>query len=619
MKGGVTNVCYNVLDRNVHEKKFGDKVAFYWEGNEPGESISVTYSELLKKVCQFANVLRGQGVRKGDRVSIYMPMVIELVVAMLACARIGAVHSIVFAGFSAESLCERILDSGCSLLITADGFFRGDKLINLKYIVDEALKKCTEKQYSVRKCIVLKHLGRDEIHKDGPSKISPPCKRQCPDLQGKTQEKPKRSHLQMKWNPAVDIWWHDLVKDASSECEPEWCDSEDELFILYTSGSTGKPKGVVHTVGGYMIYTATTFKYVFDYHHDDVYWCTADIGWITGHSYLTYGPLANGATSVLFEGLPIYPDISRMWQIIDKYNVSKFYTAPTAIRLLMKYGEEPVRRYSRKSLKVLGTVGEPINPEAWLWYYNVVGEKRCPIVDTFWQTETGGQVLTPLPGATTTKPGSATFPFFGVIPAILDESGEELEGEAEGYLVFKQPWPALMRTVYGNHERFETTYFRKFPGYYVTGDGCRRDKDGYYWITGRIDDMLNVSGHLLSTAEVESALVEHPSVAEAAVVSHPHPVKGECLYCFVTLRDGHQFSSTLTDQLKKLVREKIGPIATPDYIQNAPGLPKTRSGKIMRRVLRKIAKNDEELGDISTLADSNVIHQLFANRCKTLQ
>ncbi|KAG8446241.1 hypothetical protein GDO86_013910 [Hymenochirus boettgeri] len=548
-----------------------------------------------------------------------MPMVIELVVAMLACARIGAVHSIVFAGFSAESLCERILDSGCSLLITADGFFRGDKLINLKYIVDEALKKCTEKQYSVRKCIVLKHLGRDEIHKDGPSKISPPCKRQCPDLQGKTQEKPKRSHLQMKWNPAVDIWWHDLVKDASSECEPEWCDSEDELFILYTSGSTGKPKGVVHTVGGYMIYTATTFKYVFDYHHDDVYWCTADIGWITGHSYLTYGPLANGATSVLFEGLPIYPDISRMWQIIDKYNVSKFYTAPTAIRLLMKYGEEPVRRYSRKSLKVLGTVGEPINPEAWLWYYNVVGEKRCPIVDTFWQTETGGQVLTPLPGATTTKPGSATFPFFGVIPAILDESGEELEGEAEGYLVFKQPWPALMRTVYGNHERFETTYFRKFPGYYVTGDGCRRDKDGYYWITGRIDDMLNVSGHLLSTAEVESALVEHPSVAEAAVVSHPHPVKGECLYCFVTLRDGHQFSSTLTDQLKKLVREKIGPIATPDYIQNAPGLPKTRSGKIMRRVLRKIAKNDEELGDISTLADSNVIHQLFANRCKTLQ
>ncbi|KAE8576743.1 hypothetical protein XENTR_v10004305 [Xenopus tropicalis] len=619
MKGGVTNICYNVLDRNVQDKKLGDKIAFYWEGNEPGDSMSITYSELLRKVCQFANVLRGQGIKKGDRVSIYMPMVIELVVAMLACARIGAIHSIVFAGFSSESLCERILDSNCTLLITADGFFRGDKLINLKSIADEALKKCAEKNYPLSKCIVLKHLGRDEIVSDGPSKISPPCKRQCPDLQGKKQEKPKRSHPQINWKPSVDMWWHELIKDASVECEPEWCDSEDELFILYTSGSTGKPKGVVHTVGGYMIYTATTFKYVFDYHPDDVYWCTADIGWITGHSYLTYGPLANGATSVLFEGLPIYPDISRMWQIIDKYNVSKFYTAPTAIRLLMKYGEEPVKRYSRKSLKVLGTVGEPINPEAWLWYYNVVGDKRCPIVDTFWQTETGGHVLTPLPGATTAKPGSATFPFFGVVPAILDESGEELEGEAEGYLVFKQPWPALMRTVYGNQERFETTYFKKFPGYYVTGDGCRRDKDGYYWITGRIDDMLNVSGHLLSTAEVESALVEHSSIAEAAVVSHPHPVKGECLYCFVTLRDGHEFTSTLVDQLKKLVREKIGPIATPDYIQNAPGLPKTRSGKIMRRVLRKIAKNDRDLGDISTLADSTVIQQLFENRCKTVQ
>ncbi|KAM5134994.1 acetyl-coenzyme A synthetase, cytoplasmic isoform 1-T1 [Mantella aurantiaca] len=618
MKGGVTNICYNVLDRNVREKNLGDKVAFYWEGNEPEDGTSITYADLLKKVCQFANVLRDQGVKKGERVSIYMPMVIELVVAMLACARIGAIHSIVFAGFSAESLCERIQDSHCSLLITADGFFRGDKLINLKLIADEALKKCAEKNYPLKKCIVLKHLARDEILCDGTSNASPPCKRLCPNLQESKQEKQKRSHPQTPWNPSVDLWWHDLMKNASTECEPEWCDAEDELFILYTSGSTGKPKGVVHTVGGYMVFTATTFKYVFDYHHGDIYWCTADIGWITGHSYLTYGPLANGATSVLFEGLPIYPDISRMWQIIDKYSVSKFYTAPTAIRLLMKYGEEPVKRYSRKSLKVLGTVGEPINPEAWLWYYNIVGDKRCPIVDTFWQTETGGHVLTPLPGATATKPGSATFPFFGVVPAILDEAGEELEGEAEGYLVFKQPWPALMRTVYRNHERFETTYFKKFPGYYVTGDGCRRDKDGYYWITGRIDDMLNVSGHLLSTAEVESALVEHSSVAEAAVVSHPHPVKGECLYCFVTLRDGHEFTGTLTNQLKKLVREKIGPIATPDYIQNAPGLPKTRSGKIMRRVLRKIAKDDHDLGDVSTLADTAVIEQLFDNRCKTV-
>ncbi|XP_053553108.1 acetyl-coenzyme A synthetase, cytoplasmic isoform X2 [Bombina bombina] len=605
MKGAVTNICYNVLDRNVYDKKLGDKVAFYWEGNEPGDAMSITYSELFKMVCKFANVLRKQGIKKGDRVSIYMPMVIELVVAMLACARIGAIHSIVFAGFSAESLCERIMDSHCCLLITADGFFRGDKLINLKQIADEALQKCAEKNFPMKKCIVSKHLGRDEILSDGLNKTSPPCKRQCPDLQ-------------TPWNPSVDLWWHDLMKNASAECEPEWCDAEDELFILYTSGSTGKPKGVVHTAGGYMIYTAATFKYVFDYHQNDIYWCTADIGWITGHSYLVYGPLANGATSVLFEGLPIYPDVSRMWQIIDKYRVSKFYTAPTAIRLLMKYGDEPVKRYNRKSLKVLGTVGEPINPEAWLWYYNIVGEKRCPIVDTFWQTETGGHVLTPLPGATATKPGSATFPFFGVLPAILDESGEELEGEAEGYLVFKQPWPAIMRTLYGNHERFETTYFKKFPGYYVTGDGCKRDKDGYYWITGRIDDMLNVSGHLLSTAEVESALVEHSSVAEAAVVSHPHPVKGECLYCFVTLRDGHEFNSTLVNQLKILVREKIGPIATPDYIQNAPGLPKTRSGKIMRRVLRKIAKNDQDLGDTSTLADPAVIHLLFNNRCKTV-
>ncbi|XP_075757601.1 acetyl-coenzyme A synthetase, cytoplasmic isoform X2 [Pelodiscus sinensis] len=606
MKGATTNICYNLLDRNVNEKKLGDKIAFYWEGNEPGDSTVISYSELLHQVCQFANVLRAQGVKKGDRVSIYMPMIVELVVAMLACARIGALHSIVFAGFSAESLCERILDSNCSLLITADAFYRGDKLINLKQIADEALQKCRDKDAPLRTCIVVKHLGREALVSGGRCGKSPPLKRLCQDVP-------------TPWDAGVDRWWHELVKDASKECEPEWCDAEDELFVLYTSGSTGKPKGVVHTVGGYMIFTAATFKYVFDHHPEDVYWCTADIGWITGHSYLTYGPLANGATSVLFEGLPIYPDVSRMWSIVDKYQVTKFYTAPTAIRLLMKFGDEPVKKHSRKSLKVLGTVGEPINPEAWLWYYRVVGEERCPIVDTFWQTETGGHVLTPLPAATPMKPGSATFPFFGVVPAILDECGEELEGEAEGYLVFKQPWPGIMRTVYGNHERFETTYFKKFPGYYVTGDGCKRDKDGYYWITGRIDDMLNVSGHLLSTAEVESALVGHASVAEAAVVSHPHPVKGECLYCFVTLRDGHEFTKALRDELRNQVREKIGPIATPDYIQHAPGLPKTRSGKIMRRILRQIAKNDRELGDTSTVADPAVISQLFQQRCEAAE
>uniref|UniRef100_A0A8C6AJY7 Propionate--CoA ligase n=2 Tax=Monodontidae TaxID=9747 RepID=A0A8C6AJY7_MONMO len=619
MKGATTNICYNVLDRIVYEKKLGDKVAFYWEGNEPEETTQITYRELLVQVCHFSNVLRKQGICKGDRVAIYMPMIPELVVAMLACARLGALHSIVFAGFSSESLCERILDSSCSLLITTDAFYRGEKLVNLKELADEALEKCREKGFPVRCCIVVKHLGRAELGTgDSPSQ-SPPIKRPCPDVQGKLKEKPKRIWPQISWNEGVDMWWHELMQEAGDECEPEWCDAEDPLFILYTSGSTGKPKGVVHTVGGYMLYVATTFKYVFDFHAEDVFWCTADIGWITGHSYVTYGPLANGATSVLFEGIPTYPDMSRLWSIVDKYKVTKFYTAPTAIRLLMKFGDEPVTRHSRASLQVLGTVGEPINPEAWLWYHRVVGAQRCPIVDTFWQTETGGHMLTPLPGATPMKPGSATFPFFGVAPAVLNESGEELEGEAEGYLVFKQPWPGIMRTVYGNHERFETTYFKKFPGYYVTGDGCRRDQDGYYWITGRIDDMLNVSGHLLSTAEVESALVEHEAVAEAAVVGHPHPVKGECLYCFVTLCDGHTFSSTLTEELKKQIREKIGPIATPDYIQNAPSLPKTRSGKIMRRVLRKIAQNDHDLGDMSTVADPSVITQLFNHRCLTIQ
>ncbi|CAM9638441.1 unnamed protein product [Lampetra fluviatilis] len=569
MKGATTNACYNVLDLNVHRHKLGDKVAFYWEGNEPGDCSQITYKELLDQVCKCSNVLLSHGVGKGDRVAIYMPMITELVVAMLACARIGAVHSIVFAGFSSDSLSERILDSKCCMLITADGFYRGQKLVNLKEIANEALQKCIDR---------------------------------C-----------------TPWQAGRDVWWHAEMAVASTDCPPVWCDAEDPLFILYTSGSTGKPKGVLHTVGGYVVYAAHTHKLVFDLRPDDVYWCTADIGWITGHSYITYGPLANGATSILFEGLPTYPDQSRCWQVVEKYGVTKFYTAPTAIRLLMKYKDEDVLKHNVSSLKVLGTVGEPINPEAWRWYHRVVGGGHCPIVDTFWQTETGGHVLTPLPGATPLKPGSATLPFFGVVPAILNEHGEELHGEAEGYLVFKQPWPGMMRSVYGDHQRFEATYFQKFPGFYVTGDGCRRDKDGYYWITGRIDDMLNVSGHLLSTAEVESALVSHASVAEAAVVSAPHPVKGESLYCFVSLKEGQHFSGDLVKELKQQVREKIGPIATPDYIQNAPGLPKTRSGKIMRRILRKIARNDTKFDDTSTLADPAVIDSLLALRCAVVQ
>ncbi|KAI4575753.1 hypothetical protein MJG53_011956 [Ovis ammon polii x Ovis aries] len=527
MKGATTNICYNVLDRIVHEKKLGDKVAFYWEGNEPEETTQITYQELLVQVCRFSNVLRKQ-----------------------------------------------------------DAFYRGEKLVNLKELADETLEKCQEKGFPVKCCIVVKHLGRAELGTgDSPSQ-SPPIKRLCPDVQGKPKEKPKHIRPQDHCGREDQAVCQKVSTVQLAEAEPGKEQEEEQ--------------GVVHTVGGYMLYVATTFKYVFDFHAEDVFWCTADIGWITGHSYVTYGPLANGATSVLFEGIPTYPDVSRLWNIVEKYKVTKFYTAPTAIRLLMKFGDEPVTKHSRASLQVLGTVGEPINPEAWLWYHQVVGAQRCPIVDTFWQTET-------------------TFPFFGVAPAILNESGEELEGEAEGYLVFKQPWPGIMRTVYGNHERFETTYFKKFPGYYVTGDGCRRDKDGYYWITGRIDDMLNVSGHLLSTAEVESALVEHKAVAEAAVVGHPHPVKGECLYCFVTLCDGHIFSPALTEELKKQIREKIGPIATPDYIQNAPGLPKTRSGKIMRRVLRKIAQNDHDLGDTSTIVDPSIITQLFSHRCLTIQ
>uniref|UniRef100_A0A3Q3FFA2 Acetyl-coenzyme A synthetase n=1 Tax=Labrus bergylta TaxID=56723 RepID=A0A3Q3FFA2_9LABR len=551
MEGAKTNMCYNVLDRLVREKNLGEKIAYYWEGNSPDHHMTITYHQLLSQVCRCANVLKKMGVKKGDRVSIYLPMIPELVVSMLACARIGAVHSIVFAGFSSESLCERIMDAQSCILVTADGVYRGEKMINLKQIADEALEKCRE-NFLLFCC------------------------------------------FQTPWDAECDVWWDEVMRDSPEECEPEWLDAEDPLFILYTSGSTGKPKGVLHTVAGYLLYTSLTFKYVFDYHHDDVYWCTADIGWITGHSYITYGPLANGATSVLFEGIPVHPHVGRFWEIIEKYKVTKFYTAPTAIRLLMKYGQEPLQKYDLSSLKILGTVGEPINPEAWQWYHEVVGQRRCPIVDTFWQTET-------------------TFPFFGVEPTILNEHGEELEGEAEGYLVFRRPWPGIMRTVYRNHERFENTYFKKFPGFYVTGDGCRRDKDGYYWITGRIDDMLNL---LLKTTEVEAALTEHPAVAEAAVVSRPHKVKGECLYCFVTLKDSKEFTHKMVEELKRLVREKIGPIATPDFIQNAPALPKTRSGKIMRRILRQIARNEKDLGDLSTLADPKVVEVLFSQRCE---
>uniref|UniRef100_A0A672IXR5 Acetyl-coenzyme A synthetase n=1 Tax=Salarias fasciatus TaxID=181472 RepID=A0A672IXR5_SALFA len=586
MEGAKTNMCYNVLDRHVREGNLGDKVAYYWEGNSPDRHETITYRQLLSQVCRCANVLKQMGVKKGDRVSIYLPMIPELVYTMLACARIGAIHSVVFAGFSSESLCERIMDAQSSVLVTADGVFRGEKLINLKQIADEALQKCREKP------------GRG-----GGTAESEPHPHAAPGANGE---------IRQIANAAYDVWWDEAMTDSPEECEPEWLDAEDPLFILYTSGSTGKPKGVLHAVAGYLLYTSLTFKYVFDHHHDDVFWCTADIGWITGHSYITYGPLANGATSVLFEGIPVHPHVGRFWEIIEKYRVSKFYTAPTAIRLLMKYGREPL--YDLSSLRILGTVGEPINPEAWQWYHEAVGQGRCPVVDTFWQTETGGHVLAPLPAATPLKPGSATFPFFGVEPTILNEHGEELEGEAEGYLVFRRPWPGIMRSVYRNHERFENTYFKKFPGFYVTGDGCRRDKDGYYWITGRIDDMLNVSGHLMSTAEVEAALAQHPSVAEAAAVSRPHTVKGECLYCFVTLKDSREFNRTLEEELKRLVREKIGPIATPDFIQNAPALPKTRSGKIMRRILRQIARNDHDLGDLSTLADPKVVEVLFSQR-----
>lgn len=573
-EGAKLNVCYNCLDRHLDTQ--GDKTALIWEGDDPSSDVKITYRDLYEQVCRFANALKARGVKKGDRVCIYMPMIPEATMAMLACARIGAVHSVVFGGFSPESIKDRILDSDCQTVITADEATRGGKAVPLKKNTDEALAACP----NVHTVMVVEHTGGA-----------------------------------IEWHDERDVWYHDAVAKQTTECPPEEMDAEDPLFILYTSGSTGKPKGVLHTTAGYLLYATMTQRYVFDCQPEDIFWCTADVGWITGHSYIVYGPLANGMTSLVFEGIPTYPDASRFWQVIDKHEVTVFYTAPTAIRALMREGDEPVKSTSRASLRLLGTVGEPINPEAWEWYYNVVGNARCPIVDTWWQTETGGHLITPLPGATALKPGSASAPFFGIEPGIVDEQGNLLEGEASGNLVMLRSWPGQMRTLYGDHKRFKEAYFSTYPGMYFTGDGARRDKDGYYWITGRVDDVLNVSGHRMGTAEVESALVLHSAVAEAAVVGFPHDIKGQGIYAYVTLIKGVEETDELCKELLEQVKKEIGPIAKPDVIQWAPGLPKTRSGKIMRRILRKIASNElDSLGDTSTLADPSVVDHLIENR-----
>jgi acetyl-CoA synthetase len=571
---GVLNASQNCIDRHLATR--ADQTAILWEGDSPSEQRHVSYAELHENVCRLANVLKRHGVKKGDRVTIYLPMIPEAAFAMLACARIGAIHSVVFGGFSPESLIGRIQDCKSTLLITADEGLRGGRTVPLKANADAALKACPE----VKTAIVVRRTGGA-----------------------------------IEWQAGRDHWYHEELSAAPKDCAPEPMSAEDPLFILYTSGSTGKPKGVLHTTGGYLVFTSMTHQYVFDYHDGDLFWCTADVGWVTGHSYIVYGPLANGATTMMFEGVPNYPDASRFWQVIDKHKVNIFYTAPTAIRALMREGDGFVKKTSRKSLRLLGTVGEPINPEAWLWYYNVVGDARVPIVDTWWQTETGGILITPLPGATPLKPGSATRPFFGVKPEIVDGEGRLLEGAAEGNLCIADSWPGMMRTVYGDHKRFVETYFSTFKGKYFTGDGARRDADGYYWITGRVDDVINVAGHRLGTAEVESALVAHPKVAEAAVVGYPHDIKGQGIYAYVTLKAGEEPTEPLRRELVQWVRKEIGPIATPDLIQWAPGLPKTRSGKIMRRILRKIAANEHgALGDTSTLADPAVVSDLVENR-----
>ena len=571
---GTLNVSENCIDR--HLKNRADQTAIIWEGDDPSESLNITYKELYKNVCRFANALKNNGVSKGDRVTLYMPMIPEAAYAMLACSRIGAVHSVVFGGFSPEALAGRILDCDSHYVITADEGIRGGKTIPLKKNTDEALKK-------------------------------------CPDVKNVFVVNRTNGFVDMKNDR--DIWYHDAILNVSDECEPEEMNAEDPLFILYTSGSTGKPKGVLHTSGGYLVYASYTHEIIFDYHQGDIYWCSADVGWVTGHSYIVYGPLANGATTLMFEGVPNYPDASRFWQVCDKHEVNIFYTAPTAIRALMKEGDQPVKSTKRNSLRLLGSVGEPINPEAWLWYYNVVGEKRCPIVDTWWQTETGATLISPLPGATDLKPGSASKPLPGILPVLLDSDGKELSNANEGNLCIAEGWPGQMRTVYGDHKRFIDTYFVQYDGYYFTGDGCRRDEDGYYWITGRVDDVINVSGHRMGTAEVESALVSHPKVAEAAVVGFPHDIKGQGIYGYVTLNVGETSDINVKEDLIKWVRKEIGPIASPDLIQFSPNLPKTRSGKIMRRILRKIAANDyEDLGDISTLAEPSVVIDLIKNK-----
>jgi acetyl-CoA synthetase len=574
---GTLNASYNCIDRHLPQR--AEQTAILWEGDDPGENRRVTYRQLHEAVCRLANALKARGVQKGDRVTIYLPMIPEAAIAMLACARIGAIHSVVFGGFSPDSLVGRIKDCRSTVLITADEGRRGGRAIPLKRNADNALRHCPE----VRDVVVVRHTGGN-----------------------------------IDWVEGRDLWYHEVCAAASPDCPPEEMSAEDPLFILYTSGSTGQPKGVLHTTGGYLVYTSMTHEYVFDYREGEVYWCTADIGWVTGHSYIVYGPLANGATTLIFEGVPNYPDASRFWQVVDKHNVSIFYTAPTAIRALMREGEEYVRRTSRRSLRILGSVGEPINPEAWLWYYDHVGEQRCPVVDTWWQTETGGVLIAPIPGATPLKPGSATRPFFGVKPVIVDNNGKVVDGPGEGNLCIANAWPGMMRTVFGDHRRFVQTYFSDFPGLYFTGDGARRDEDGFYWLTGRVDDVINVAGHRLGTAEIESALVAHPRVAEAAVVGYPHDIKGQGIYAYVTLKVTETPSDELRRELVAWVRQEISPIAAPDLLQWAPGLPKTRSGKIMRRILRKIAANEHDaLGDVTTLADPTVVDELRAHAAKS--
>ncbi len=573
-EGGKLNVSVNCIDRHLEAR--ADQVAIIWEGDNPAQDKKITYRQLHEEVCKFANVLKAQGVKKGDRVCIYLPMISEAATVMLACTRIGAVHSIVFGGFSAEALKDRILDSDCNYVVCADEGYRGGKIVPIKVNVDSAAASCPQ----LKKVIVIKNTGNT-----------------------------------VDWHEPRDLWYHEAMATISADCPAEAMDAEDPLFILYTSGSTGKPKGILHTTGGYLLYAAMTHKYVFDYHEGDIYWCTADIGWITGHSYMIYGPLCNGATTLMFEGVPTYPEADRFWRVIDKHHVNIFYTAPTAIRALMAQGNDFVTRTDRSSLRILASVGEPINPEAWEWYYHVVGNGRCPIMDTWWQTETGGILITPLPGVTDLKPGSATLPFFGILPEIMDNQGRIMDGVAEGILVISRPWPGQSRSIYGDHQRFIDTYFKNYPGYYFAGDGARRDKDGYYWITGRVDDVINVSGHRMGTAEIESALVLHDLVAEAAVVGYPHDIKGQGIYAYVTLNNGVEPSEELRKELVDLVRKEIGAIANPDIIQWAPGLPKTRSGKIMRRILRKVAANElDNLGDISTLADPAVVDEIIDHR-----